>query len=604
VSTPGALTRLCLGILLLIATSGVRAAADPAQCRNVRFGVVGFSDVTAVTAITAEILKQLDYSPTTVNLAVPVIFASLQTRNLDVFLGNWMPAQEGDIRPYLANGSVEVLGANLENARFTLAVPQYLYDAGLKDFASIERFASQLDNSIYGIEPGAAANRLVLGMIKANAFGLGNFRLIESSEQGMLGELERAYRARRPIVFVAWAPHPMNIRFQIEYLSGGDATFGPNFGGATIDTVTRSGLSAQCPNLGKLLRNLEFTLRGESEIMSAILDSHGQPDAAAKAWVSRHPDVVRQWLSGVATFAGKPARVLDSTAPGPKVVAGSLERWMTAHKIPLGEAAAGALEFVKMHGSGIFDGLSIAIRGLVDAVTRALRAVPSWLFIMAAAALSWFLQRSRALTVFVPLALLFILNQGYWSPMLETLSLVVVATLASTAIGIPVGIAGSHHPRFYATLRPVLDLMQTLPTFVYLIPTLVLFGLGPVPGLLSTVVFAMPAPIRLTEEGISAVPANLKEVGRSFGATGFQLLWQVELPSASPLILAGVTQCIMLSLSMVVVAALVGAGGLGVPVVRALNSVQIGMGFDAGLVIVLLAILLDRICRPRNRTGR
>jgi glycine betaine/proline transport system permease protein len=185
--------------------------------------------------------------------------------------------------------------------------------------------------------------------------------------------------------------------------------------------------------------------------------------------------------------------------------------------------------------------------------------------------------------------------------MLETLSLVLVATATCVVVGVPLGIGCAHHPRLYATLRPVLDLMQTLPTFVYLIPTLVLFGLGPVPGLISTVIFAMPAPIRLTEEGVAAVPVGLKEVARAFGATDFQLLRKIELPHAAPLILAGVTQCIMLSLSMVVVAALVGAGGLGVPVVRALNSVQIGMGFDAGLVIVLLAIVLDRISKPRNR---
>jgi ABC-type proline/glycine betaine transport system permease subunit len=175
-----------------------------------------------------------------------------------------------------------------------------------------------------------------------------------------------------------------------------------------------------------------------------------------------------------------------------------------------------------------------------------------------------------------------------------------VATLASTAIGVPIGIAAAHRPRLFAALRPALDLMQTLPTFVYLIPTLVLFGLGPVPGLISTVVFAVPAPIRLTYEGVSAVPSALKEAAQAFGATRWQLLFKVELPSASPLILAGISQCIMLSLSMVVIAGLVGAGGLGVPVVRALNSVQIGTGFEAGFVIVLLAILLDRVCRPRR----
>jgi glycine betaine/proline transport system substrate-binding protein len=588
------LRRLGLGVLLLIAFSGACVAGEPAECRNVRFGVVGFSDVAAVTALTSEVLKELGYSPTSVNLSVPIIFASLQNRGIDLFLGNWMPAQEGDSRPYLTNGSVEIVGPNLEKAKFTLAVPRYLYEAGLKDFADIQRFAGPLEGAIYGIEPGAAANRLLLGMIKSNQFGLGHFRLIESSEQGMLAELARAYRVRRPIVFVGWDPHPMNLRFQIEYLTGGDTTFGPDFGGATINTVSRAGLSRQCPNLGRLLHNLKFTLRGESEMMAAILDRHEPPEVAARAWLASHTDAVHRWLDGVATFDGqRQARKVPD--------AGSLEHWMSSHKIPLGEATSRALELVKTRGGGFFDGVSLVIRGVVDAVTLTLRAIPALAFIIGATALTWLLQRSWPLTLFVPAALLFVLNQGYWSPMLETLALVLVATLVSVAIAVPTGIAGAHHPRFYAALRPVLDLMQTLPTFVYLIPTLVLFGLGPVPGLISTVVFAMPAPIRLTQEGIAATPLTLKEVARAFGATGWQMLWNVELPSARPLILAGLTQCIMLSLSMVVVAALVGAGGLGVPVVRALNSVQVGMGFDAGLVIVLLAVLLDRICRPRQR---
>jgi ABC-type proline/glycine betaine transport system permease subunit len=200
--------------------------------------------------------------------------------------------------------------------------------------------------------------------------------------------------------------------------------------------------------------------------------------------------------------------------------------------------------------------------------------------------------------VFVVLSLLFIMNQGYWAATIETLTLVLVAALVATVIGVPIGIAAARRPRLQAALRPVIDLMQTLPTFVYLTPTLVLFGLGVVPGMISTVIFALPAPIRLTQVGISSVPKPLLEAGQAFGATRMQLLLKVELPSAAPMIMAGITQCIMLSLSMVVIAALVGAGGLGVPVVRALNTVQVGMGFEAGIAIVLVAIILDRMSRP------
>jgi glycine betaine/proline transport system substrate-binding protein len=583
-----------------LSESRAPATRDPASCQIVRFSDVGWTDVTATTALVTQLLRSIGYSPTVTVLSVPVTFASVQNKDIDVFLGNWMPAQEADRGHYVEDGTVVVIGANLTGAKYTLAVPAYSYAAGLHDFKDIQHFAAALNESIYGIEPGNDGNRHVLEMLKQNQFGLGGFKLIESSEQGMLAQVERAYRDKKPIVFLAWEPHPMNMRFDLNYLEGGDEVFGPNFGGATIYTVTRKGYSAECPNIGRLLTNLKFTLRGESEMMAAILDRHEAPDIAATEWLKANPTATKAWLAGVLTFDGRPAATaLAHAAPPPRP--GGFEQWIVSHKIPVGDAMAVAIDYVKKHGTFLFDGISIVIRGMVDGVTAVLRALPAPALIVAVALLAWALRRSLALAAFVALALLFILNQGYWLATLETLSLVMVATLASTAIGVPLGIAAAHRPRLFAALRPVLDLMQTLPTFVYLIPTLVLFGLGVVPGLISTVIFALPAPIRLTHLGISSVPKPLIEAGEAFGATPMQLLWKVELPSAASTIVAGITQCIMLSLSMVVIAALVGAGGLGVPVVRALNSVQVGMGFEAGFTIVLLAIILDRISRPKER---
>jgi choline ABC transporter permease protein len=334
-------------------------------------------------------------------------------------------------------------------------------------------------------------------------------------------------------------------------------------------------------------------------MMAGILDRHEQPEVAATQWLKSHPDAVKAWLDGVRTFDGRPA--YSALAQGSSLRTGGLTQWIVGHKIPVGDAMTVAIDTIKSHGTLLFDGISIVIKGTVDGVTALLRALPALLLIAAVGALAWVLRRSWALAVFVVLALVFILNQGYWDATLETLALVLVATVVSALIGVPLGIAAAHRPRVFSAMRPVLDLMQTLPTFVYLIPTLVLFGLGVVPGLISTVIFALPAPIRLTHLGISSVPRPLIEAGEAFGATPLQLLWKVELPSAAGTIVAGITQCIMLSLSMVVIAALVGAGGLGVPVVRALNSVQIGMGFEAGFTIVLLAIILDRISRPKDR---
>jgi glycine betaine/proline transport system substrate-binding protein len=589
-----------IGAFAMFAAVRPAQAGEAASCQTVRLSDIGWTDVTATTAIVSELLRELGYEPQVTVLSVPVTYASMKNKDIDVFLGNWMPSMEGDRKPFVADGSVEVVGANLVGAKYTLAVPAYTYEAGLRDFADIQRFADALNHSIYGIEPGNDGNRLILSIIDHNQFNLGKFKLVESSEQGMLAEVERAIRNHAPIVFLAWDPHPMNMRFQIRYLSGGDASFGPNYGGASVFTNTRAGYLGQCPNIGHLLKNLHFTTRGESEVMAAILDRHETPAAAAAAWLRANPAIKAQWFTGVQRFDG--GSPLTTAAAGARLTERQgFEAWMTQHKIPVGDSVAVLIEYIKAHGTLLFDGISALVGGSVNGLTALLRAIPSPLLILLAAALAWFLHRSMALAAFVAAALLFIMNQGYWLATLETLSLVMLSALVSALIGVPLGIAAAHRTRLYSAMRPVLDLMQTLPTFVYLIPTLVLFGLGVVPGLISTVIFALPAPIRLTYLGISAVPRSLIEAGQAFGATGTQMLFKIELPSAAATILAGITQCIMLCLSMVVIAALVGAGGLGVPVVRALNTVQIGMGFEAGFAIVLLAIILDRISRPPEK---
>jgi glycine betaine/proline transport system permease protein len=259
---------------------------------------------------------------------------------------------------------------------------------------------------------------------------------------------------------------------------------------------------------------------------------------------------------------------------------------------------------LNVHAQSVFDIVALVIGTGIDGLTAVLIAVPPLALIGLFVVAAYLLHRSIGLAVFALLAMLLVVNLGYWQATLETLSLVICSTLVCVIIGMPLGIAAAHRPWLYAALRPVLDLMQTIPTFVYLIPTLVLFGLGTVPGLISTVIFALPAPIRLTHLGISSVPIQLYEAGKAFGATKRQLLFKIELPHALPTIMAGVTQCIMLSLSMVVIAALVGADGLGKPVVRALNTVNIAMGFEAGAAIVVLAIVLDRGCKTPNRAER
>lgn len=274
--------------------------------------------------------------------------------------------------------------------------------------------------------------------------------------------------------------------------------------------------------------------------------------------------------------------------------------WLTQHKIPIGSWAKALVDWLTANAYWVFDGISAVLETLIDGILWLLQAPGPVAVVIAATVLAYVVQRRVSFALFVAASLLLIINQGYWTQTTETLSLVIAASAVCMTIGVPLGVAAAHRPKLYAAMRPVLDLMQTIPTFVYLIPALILFGLGMVPGLIATVIFAIPAPIRLTQLGVSSTPRQLIEAGEAFGATGWQLLWKVELPYALPQIMAGLTQTIMLSLSMVVIAALVGADGLGVPTLRALNTVNIAQGFEVGIAIVLVAIVLDRFFRNRN----
>ncbi|WBU61903.1 choline ABC transporter permease subunit [Paracoccus albus] len=270
-------------------------------------------------------------------------------------------------------------------------------------------------------------------------------------------------------------------------------------------------------------------------------------------------------------------------------------------KIPVGQTADRVFDWLTAHASGLFDAISVAMQAMIDAILWVLITPPPLAVVAVFVVIAHLLQRHWLTTFGVMLGFLYILNQGYWEETMESLTLVLASCVVCMGVGVPIGIALAHRPRLYAWTRPLLDLMQTLPSFVYLIPAIVFFGIGMVPGLIATVIFVLPAPIRLTQLGISSTPDALREAATAFGATPRQLLWKVELPSALPQIMAGLNQTIMLSLSMVVIAALVGASGLGVPVVRALNTVNTGLGFESGMVIVVVAVMLDRTLRVRRK---
>jgi glycine betaine/proline transport system permease protein len=268
--------------------------------------------------------------------------------------------------------------------------------------------------------------------------------------------------------------------------------------------------------------------------------------------------------------------------------------WLESNKLPIGKGAKVFIDWLTDNMAWFFDAISVFLESIIDAILWVFQTPHPLMVVGVTALLGWWVRRSIGFSIFVVLGLLLIINQGYWKETTETLALVLAASVVCMGVGVPIGVAAARRPWLFRVLQPILDLMQTIPTFVYLIPALILFGLGMVPGLIATVIFAIPAPIRLTHLGITSTPTALLESGQAFGSTRSQILWKIQLPYAKPQIMAGLTQTIMLSLSMVVISALVGAAGLGVPTLRALNQVNIAKGFEVGTAIVLVAIILDR----------
>lgn len=592
---------LALGSLTLGLAMPSSALADE-SCRKVRMSDVGWTDITVTTAVAAELLKDLGYESKIEFLSVPVTFTSLKNGDIDVFLGNWMPTQAADIKPYLDDGSVVQIRANLDDALFTLAVPKYVSEAGVKSPEDLAKHADKFKKKIHGIEPGNDGNRIILDLIKNNTYGMGKFSLVESSEQGMLGEVQRAVANKEWIVFLGWKPHPMNVTIDMAYLTDPLEKWGPGGGLSIVHTVANKAFRDRCPSVMKLFENMKFTIAAENMMMGEVLDKKRDAAIVAREWITAHPTEVAVWKKDVPAYKApekvaevKPASSAEAAAPPPEpnnpppVVSDK-----PSGKIPLGAWLSSATKSVTTHLATPLRALSTGFGWLMDLAVRGLLAIPPLVMIALFTGAAHVFRRRVGLTAAVAGGSLLVWNLGFWNATIETLVLVVLATAISVFIGVPIGIAAAHRPRWHAALLLILDLMQTIPTFVYLIPALMLFGLGIVPGLVATVIFAMPASIRLTYLGISSVPREMIEAVEAFGATPDQVLRTVELPYARKAIMEGVSQALMLSLSMVVIAALVGAGGLGTSVVRALNNVDIGQGFEAGLVIVILAVLLDR----------
>jgi len=293
-----------LSVAALYASILTASAAEPQSCMQVRMANPGWTDIDATNAMAGVVLKALGYQQNVSNLSVPITYQGLKRGQIDAFLGNWMPAQGPLVKPFVDEKSIEVLHPNLSNAKFTLAVPHYVAAAGVHSFADLQKNSSKFDSKIYGIEPGAPANQNIRKMVDEKAFGLDGWKLVESSETGMLTQVERAVRDKKWIVFLAWEPHLMNTKFHLTYLDGGDKYFGPNYGGATVNTVARTGYVAQCPNVGRLLKQMTFNVDLENGVIAEVLDKKTSVDAAAAEALKRNPELVKSWLEDVTTATG------------------------------------------------------------------------------------------------------------------------------------------------------------------------------------------------------------------------------------------------------------------------------------------------------------
>ncbi|MGV8842253.1 MAG: choline ABC transporter substrate-binding protein [Pseudomonas sp.] len=280
-------------------------AQEPESCKQVRFAEIGWADIAATTGVAMTLSEGLGYQPSKIMASVPIAFTGVQKGQIDAFLGYWAPSMDAVIEPFAKDGRVKVLPtANLEGAKYTLAVPTYLAEAGLKSFQDIAKFKKELDGNIYAIEPGNDGNLLIEKMIEEDQFGMGSFRIVPSSEAGMLVQVQRAVRKQKPVVFLGWAPHPMNTQFDLTYLSGGDDVFGPDYGAAKVYTVVPQDYQVRCPNVGKLLNNLQFSVKIESQLMEKVLQKE-DPAEVAKNWIKANPEVLDKWLAGVTTYDGQ-----------------------------------------------------------------------------------------------------------------------------------------------------------------------------------------------------------------------------------------------------------------------------------------------------------
>lgn len=542
-------------------------------CLHVRMADVGWTDVSATTALAEQILKALKYKPSILLDSLPNTFLGLKNKSFDIFLGNWMPAQALDVEPFLRSGSVIQLQQNLSGARYTLAVPDYVYAQGVRTLSDLNRYASFFNKQIYALERGNDGNRIIQSILTHNNFDLGSWDLIESHEQSMFLEVKAAIEKKQWIVFLAWSPHPMNMTLPIKYLDGGDEFFGDNFGFSSVSTLARRDFAQECTNLANFFRNLIFTVDIENKLMSLILEKNLSPEAAAQEWLRENPTKASSWVKDIRTADGglaqhalvKYIRMLNDTDrqnPRRLALGRLIEQNLTM----------GPLSFI-----------SEQTEVLLNTIVTLIIKLPWLLIISLISIFSFYIRRSFIIALLIFSGLLLIINMGLWQETIQTIVLVMLTSSFCMILALIIAFIASKSSNFWNIISPLIDFLHALHPIVMTIMTLLLFSVGFIPGLIMTVIFAVSAPIKLTYLGIKANTNNLLKVS---GESELKIFLRV-----------GFTKSVMVSLSMIIIAALVGVEGLGTPLLRALMTVNIALGFEAGIALIIIAIAFDQTLR-------
>lgn len=599
---------ILLLLALLLSPAGLAQSAAAAET-EIRFADVGWDSIKLGNALAGLVAEEVfGYGWTEIPGSTPITHEALMKGEVDVVMEEWtdnIPTYDSD----LAAGRFREMGINFNDNHQGFYIPRYVYEANpglrtvrdLRDYAHL--FPSPENPSrgiLYGGIPGWEATE-IMGK-KVEAYGLDEQYeyFLPGSNAALDSAITAAWDRQEPIVTYYWEPTWLMGKYDFVLLE--DSPYHPDtyqngIGACPTVTVT---VAASCDFAEKHPEYCAFLARFHTsssligEGLAYMQDSGCGHDAAARWLLRQHPELAEEWLTA------EQAEVLTAALSGEGD--GSDKSGLFVFPLVLTPDTAAidsAVRAFAVSAAPALDAIQGALGGLVSAIYGVLRHIPWFLLAAAVLLLGWRARQSLKSGVLYGVLLCLVGVVGLWEEMTLTLAIVLASVLLALVLGLPIGILISGSRRASGVMRPVLDTMQTMPVFVYLIPALLLFGMGNASAVIATVIYAVVPVIRLTSLGIRQVDREVVEAARSFGSTKWQILWKVQIPQALPTIMTGINQTLMMAMSMVVTCSMIGARGLGMEVLNAVNRIEIGRGLVAGSCVVVLAVVLDRLTQGK-----